>query len=256
MTVQATRPRRRDLRLVRGRGGPDGEAAPPLQAQVEGPSPRPHRSRSRRRRAVLHPRRRVAGRGGRGARHRCSRLSSPRWRPGCPFLSVGEAVMQMELAGAPAPGLPQRGPRRDQRRAPPRRRQHRLDRPAKHPIRPTGQRKSLMELSEIIGVDAVRAPLKATSKKRLLQDLADMAEAVYRLPAADGLQGADGARGARPDRGRARRGDPARPVRRGEPGHRALRAAGEAGGLRVDRPAAGGSGLRALRAGGGRARTT
>ena len=41
-----------------------------------------------------------------------------------------------------------------------------------------------MELSEIIGIDAVRAPLKATSKKRLLQDLADMAEAVYRLPAA------------------------------------------------------------------------
>ena len=41
-----------------------------------------------------------------------------------------------------------------------------------------------MELSEIIGVDAVRAPLKATSKKRLLQDLADMAEPVYRLPAA------------------------------------------------------------------------
>ena len=41
-----------------------------------------------------------------------------------------------------------------------------------------------MELSEIIGVDAVRAPLKATSKKRLLQDLADMAEAVYGLPSA------------------------------------------------------------------------
>jgi PTS system nitrogen regulatory IIA component len=42
-----------------------------------------------------------------------------------------------------------------------------------------------MELSQIIGVDAVRAPLKATSKKRLLQDLADMAESVYRLdPAA------------------------------------------------------------------------
>ena len=41
-----------------------------------------------------------------------------------------------------------------------------------------------MELSEIIGIDAVRAPLKATSKKRLLQDLADMAEAVYRLPSA------------------------------------------------------------------------
>ncbi|MFO1208278.1 MAG: PTS sugar transporter subunit IIA [Amaricoccus sp.] len=39
-----------------------------------------------------------------------------------------------------------------------------------------------MELSEIIGVDAVRAPLRATSKKRLLQDLADMAEQVYRLP--------------------------------------------------------------------------
>ena len=39
-----------------------------------------------------------------------------------------------------------------------------------------------MELSEIIGTEAVRAPLKATSKKRLLQDLADMAEAVYGLP--------------------------------------------------------------------------
>jgi nitrogen PTS system EIIA component len=38
-----------------------------------------------------------------------------------------------------------------------------------------------MELSEIIGVEGVRAPLKATSKKRLLQDLADMAESVYRL---------------------------------------------------------------------------
>ncbi|HMQ91505.1 MAG TPA: PTS sugar transporter subunit IIA [Amaricoccus sp.] len=41
-----------------------------------------------------------------------------------------------------------------------------------------------MELSDIIGVDAVRAPLKATSKKRLLQDLAEMAETVYGLPAA------------------------------------------------------------------------
>jgi nitrogen PTS system EIIA component len=41
-----------------------------------------------------------------------------------------------------------------------------------------------MELSEILGVAAVRAPLKATSKKRLLQDLADMAEAVYALPSA------------------------------------------------------------------------
>jgi len=40
-----------------------------------------------------------------------------------------------------------------------------------------------MELSDIIGVEAVRAPLKATSKKRLLQDIAEMAEAVYRLPA-------------------------------------------------------------------------
>lgn len=42
-----------------------------------------------------------------------------------------------------------------------------------------------MELSEIIGGDAVRAPLKATSKKRLLQDLADMAEVVYGLPSED-----------------------------------------------------------------------
>lgn len=41
-----------------------------------------------------------------------------------------------------------------------------------------------MELSDIIGVDGVRAPLKATSKKRLLQDLADMAESVYGLPSA------------------------------------------------------------------------
>lgn len=42
-----------------------------------------------------------------------------------------------------------------------------------------------MELSEIIGSDAVRAPLKVTSKKRLLQDLADMAESVYGLPSGD-----------------------------------------------------------------------
>ncbi len=41
-----------------------------------------------------------------------------------------------------------------------------------------------MELSQIIGVDAVRAPLKAMSKKRLLQDLSDMAETVYGLPPA------------------------------------------------------------------------
>lgn len=40
-----------------------------------------------------------------------------------------------------------------------------------------------MELSDILGVEAVRAPLKATSKKRLLQDLAEMAEAVYGLDA-------------------------------------------------------------------------
>ena len=32
-----------------------------------------------------------------------------------------------------------------------------------------------MELSDIISVEAVRAPLKATSKKRLLQDIADIA---------------------------------------------------------------------------------
>jgi nitrogen PTS system EIIA component len=39
-----------------------------------------------------------------------------------------------------------------------------------------------MELSEIIGVEAVRAPLKATSKKRLLQELADFASDIYKLP--------------------------------------------------------------------------
>lgn len=42
-----------------------------------------------------------------------------------------------------------------------------------------------MELTDIMGVEAVRAPLKATSKKRLLQDLADMAETVYGLPSSD-----------------------------------------------------------------------
>ncbi len=40
-----------------------------------------------------------------------------------------------------------------------------------------------MELSQILGPHGVRAPLKATSKKRLLQDIADMAESVYGLPA-------------------------------------------------------------------------
>lgn len=39
-----------------------------------------------------------------------------------------------------------------------------------------------MELSEILGVEAVRAPLKATSKKRLLQELADFAGSLYKLP--------------------------------------------------------------------------
>ncbi|WP_424930341.1 PTS sugar transporter subunit IIA [Amaricoccus tamworthensis] len=41
-----------------------------------------------------------------------------------------------------------------------------------------------MELSEIVRVDAVRSPVKATSKKRLLQDLSDMADTVYGLPTA------------------------------------------------------------------------
>jgi nitrogen PTS system EIIA component len=40
-----------------------------------------------------------------------------------------------------------------------------------------------VELSQILGVNAVRAPLKATSKKRLLQDLSEMGESVYGLPA-------------------------------------------------------------------------
>ncbi len=39
-----------------------------------------------------------------------------------------------------------------------------------------------MELSHILGAEAVRAPLRATSKKRLLQDLSEMAETVYALP--------------------------------------------------------------------------
>jgi nitrogen PTS system EIIA component len=40
-----------------------------------------------------------------------------------------------------------------------------------------------MELSEILRVDAVRAPLKATSKKRLLQELANVAAETYGLSA-------------------------------------------------------------------------
>ena len=40
-----------------------------------------------------------------------------------------------------------------------------------------------MELTQIIGVNGVRAPFRATSKKRLFQDLAEMAESVYGLPA-------------------------------------------------------------------------
>jgi nitrogen PTS system EIIA component len=40
-----------------------------------------------------------------------------------------------------------------------------------------------MELSEILGVEAVRAPLKATSKKRLLQELADFASEIYGVQA-------------------------------------------------------------------------
>jgi nitrogen PTS system EIIA component len=39
-----------------------------------------------------------------------------------------------------------------------------------------------MELAEILGVEAVRAPLKATSKKRLLQELADFAAEIHGLP--------------------------------------------------------------------------
>jgi PTS system nitrogen regulatory IIA component len=39
-----------------------------------------------------------------------------------------------------------------------------------------------MELSDILGVEAVRAPLKASSKKRLLQELAELAEDLYALP--------------------------------------------------------------------------
>jgi PTS system nitrogen regulatory IIA component len=42
-----------------------------------------------------------------------------------------------------------------------------------------------MELSDILRIEGVRAPLRATSKKRLLQDLADMGESVYGLPSGD-----------------------------------------------------------------------
>lgn len=40
-----------------------------------------------------------------------------------------------------------------------------------------------MELSDIIGVEGIRAPLRSTGKKRLLQDIADLADSVYGLPA-------------------------------------------------------------------------
>lgn len=40
-----------------------------------------------------------------------------------------------------------------------------------------------MKLSEILGAEAVRAPLRASSKKRLLQELADFAAETYALPA-------------------------------------------------------------------------
>lgn len=43
-----------------------------------------------------------------------------------------------------------------------------------------------MELSDIIGIEAVRAPLKATSKKRLLQELSEFTADIYRLPS-DGV---------------------------------------------------------------------
>ena len=52
------------------------------------------------------------------------------------FLSVGEAVMQMELAGRRTACLPQRRAWRGERRAPARGRQHRLDRPAEYPVEP------------------------------------------------------------------------------------------------------------------------
>ena len=46
-----------------------------------------------------------------------------------PSLSVGEAVMQMELAGAPVLVFRNEKHERGQRRLSPRRRQYRLDRP-------------------------------------------------------------------------------------------------------------------------------
>ena len=103
-----------------------------------------------------------------------------------------------------------------QRRPPQGRRQHRLDRSEKHPVGAEGRQGSSPSWScrRSSASKACARRSKATSKKRLLQDLADMAESVYRLPSADRLQGADGPRGARPDRRRPRRRDPARPLPR------------------------------------------
>ena len=39
-----------------------------------------------------------------------------------------------------------------------------------------------MELNDIISVEAIRSPVRASSKKRLLQDIADMAESIHGLP--------------------------------------------------------------------------
>lgn len=109
-----------------------------------------------------------------------------------------------------------------------------------------------MELSEIIGVEGVRAPIKATSKKRLLQDLADLAETVYGLPAA-AVYKALMDREALGPTGVGR--GVAIPHARFAGVHHVvgtLYPPGKAGRFRIDRSAAGGSRLCALRAGVGR----
>ena len=101
-----------------------------------------------------------------------------------PYLSVGEAVMQMELAGAPllvfrneAHGGVNVVYRRDDGNI------GWID-PRNTQYEDTGEEIPAWSFRRSSAIDAVRAPMKATSKKRLLQDLADMAEAVYGLPSA------------------------------------------------------------------------
>ena len=128
------RPGRRDLRLAsraRSTGWRSSSAATSAGSRTTTATGRIRLKRSARR-----PTSSPAGRRTRRARSRetLQPVIVAEMETRVPFLSVGEAVMQMELAGRASACLPQRGAWRGQRRPPARRRQHRLDRPAEHPV--------------------------------------------------------------------------------------------------------------------------